>query len=154
MYFISFLSNFTGSGMIDTSISVFTINFLPYKPTGPASSNIPGVLLPSDHRHELKNFNPHHSPRHDHYPGDWSRYVITRMESSFEWKPFTQIYSTGVARVPTVVSGAFYYRLTFVTYVNCYYKHNFYLIIQQLLFFICIANYKIIENIDFCSWRT
>jgi hypothetical protein len=28
-----------------------------------------------------------------------------------EWRPFTQIYSTGVARVPTVVSGAFYYRL-------------------------------------------
>jgi hypothetical protein len=28
-----------------------------------------------------------------------------------QWRPFTQIYSTGVARVPTVVSGAFYYRL-------------------------------------------
>ena len=32
-------------------------------------------------------------------------------ESDQEWRPFTQIYSTGVARVPTVVSGAFYYRL-------------------------------------------
>ena len=30
---------------------------------------------------------------------------------SNKWRPFTQIYSTGVARVPTVVSGAFYYRL-------------------------------------------
>ena len=28
-----------------------------------------------------------------------------------QWIPFTQIYSTGVARVPTVISGAFYYRL-------------------------------------------
>ena len=28
-----------------------------------------------------------------------------------EWRTFTQIYSTGVARVPTVVSGAFYYCL-------------------------------------------
>jgi hypothetical protein len=28
-----------------------------------------------------------------------------------QWIPFTQFYSTGVARVPTVVSGAFYYRL-------------------------------------------
>jgi hypothetical protein len=28
-----------------------------------------------------------------------------------QWIPFTQIYSTDVARVPTVVSGAFYYRL-------------------------------------------
>ena len=23
----------------------------------------------------IKMFNPHHSPRHDHYHGDWSRYV-------------------------------------------------------------------------------
>ena len=28
-----------------------------------------------------------------------------------QWKTFTQIYSTGVARVPTVVSCAFYSRL-------------------------------------------
>ena len=28
-----------------------------------------------------------------------------------QWRPFTQIYSTGVALIPTVVSGAFYYRL-------------------------------------------
>ena len=30
---------------------------------------------------------------------------------NFIWRPFTQFYSTGVARVPMVVSGAFYYRL-------------------------------------------
>ena len=30
---------------------------------------------------------------------------------ALEWRPFTKIYSTGIARVPTVVSRAFYYRL-------------------------------------------
>ena len=30
---------------------------------------------------------------------------------TYQWRPFNQIYSTGVARVPTVVSAAFYYRL-------------------------------------------
>ena len=28
-----------------------------------------------------------------------------------QWTPFTKFYSTGVARVLTVVSGAFYHRL-------------------------------------------
>jgi hypothetical protein len=38
-------------------------------------------------------------------PSEWDEYY------GCQWRPFTQIYSTGVARVPTVVSGAFYYRL-------------------------------------------
>ena len=38
-------------------------------------------------------------------PSEWDEYY------GCQWGPFTQIYSTGVARVPTVVSGAFYYRL-------------------------------------------
>ena len=37
---------------------------------------------------------------------------ITRIN---QWRTFTQMYSTGVARVPTVVSGAFYYRLDVCT---------------------------------------
>jgi hypothetical protein len=45
----------------------------------------------------------------------WSRMFYGSMysiEIAIEYiEPFTQIYSTGVARVPTVVSAAFYYRL-------------------------------------------
>ena len=45
----------------------------------------------------------------------WTRMFYGSMysiEIAIEYiEPFTQIYSTGVARVPTVVSAAFYYRL-------------------------------------------
>ena len=37
--------------------------------------------------------------------------VFLNQNYELQWRPFTQIYSTGVARVPTVASGAFYYRL-------------------------------------------
>ena len=36
---------------------------------------------------------------------------MTIVNVTMQWRTFTQIYSTGVARVPTGVSGAFYYRL-------------------------------------------
>jgi hypothetical protein len=36
---------------------------------------------------------------------------VRSIQMTDQWRPFTHIYSTGVARVPTVVSGAFYYRL-------------------------------------------
>ena len=49
-----------------------------------------------------------------------------------QWRPFTQIYSTGVARVPTVVSGALYYRLDVCKLCKLLFQTQFlYLIIQQ-----------------------
>ena len=42
-------------------------------------------------------------------------FIFLRNIWTIQWKTFTQIYSTGVDRVPTVVSGAFYYRLDVCT---------------------------------------
>ena len=42
-------------------------------------------------------------------------FIFLRNIWTIQWRTFTQIYSTGVARVPTVVSGAFYYRLDVCT---------------------------------------
>jgi hypothetical protein len=59
-----------------------------------------------------------------------------------KWRPFTQIYSTGVAQVPTVVSGAYYYRLDVYNLCKLLFQTQFLSNVSNNNYFLFVQQYS------------
>ena len=63
-----------------------------------------------------------------------------------QWRTFPQIYSTGVARVPTVVSGAFYYRLDVCNLCKLLFQTQFIFNYPTIIIFYLHSNIPQVNN--------